>query len=211
MMHLFIVSASAWTLPRRRQACQNIALRLLASKGAQAQTIVIDLTTVMREPENPLLIHDVELPPAAASMRSWIDHYFRDQPMLDVERVHRAAQAICVRDSNVAAIDATALNADLIDRTMNQLRIAFYGCEHWPKVLMLIVDDTILHDVAGFAGRVFYIQPEVTGQSQINTLLAHIKRFAKLEGIFGLRHQFITKLIKFLTRQRRFGAVTEEK
>lgn len=206
MMHVFVTSTSAWI--GHGQACTDIAHRLLASASAPAQTLVIDLATVQRE--NPQAVSSAA-PPAPASMRSWIDHFFRDQPMLDVERVHRAAQAICVEGAQVAVIDASALDADLIDRTMNQLRIAFYGCAHWPGVLILVVDDAILHDVAGFVGRVFFVQADVTGQSRINTLLRHMTRFSKMEGLFGLRHRFLNELNRWINRPRRRITVTEDK
>ena len=145
-------------------------------------------------------------------MRSWIDHFFRDQPMLDVERVHRAARDLCGPHlgNKVVSIDATSLGADLIDRAMNQMRVAFYGEAHWPGVLVLVVDDAILHDVAGFAGRVFFVQPAVTGQSGINSLLKHITLFSKMEGVFGLRHAFLNGLNNWINRPRRI-TVTEEK
>lgn len=206
MMHVFVTSASAWF--QGAQACTDIAHRLLASPAAPAQTLVIDLATVLRESGQGARSDGVPVP---VSMRSWIDHFFRDKPMLDVERVHRAAQALCVQGTKVAVIDASALDADLIDRTMNQLRVAFYGCQDWPGVLVLVVDDAILHDVAGFAGRVFFIQPEVTGQERIKKLLGNIKRFSQTEGVFGLRHKLLNKLNTWINRPRRRIAVTEEK
>lgn len=208
MMHVFITSNSAWAA--HSHACAAIAHRLLASPAAPPQTLVIDLPTVQREqPRNGTGADDMA--PTPVSMRAWIDHFFRDQPMLDVERVHRAAQALCVEGTTVASIDATALDAGLIDRTLNQLRVAFYGCAHWPGVLVLIVDDAILYDVAGFAGRVFYIQPNVTGQSKINSLLYHLIHFAQMEGLFGLRHNLLNSLNQWLNRPRRTLTVTEEK
>ena len=206
MMHLFIVSASAWF--GHGQACTDIAHRLLTSSSTPAQTLVIDLATVQRE--NPQSASNTEIP-VPASMRSWIDHFFLDQPMLDVERVHRAAQAICVEGSQVAVIDASALDVGLIDRTMNQLRIAFYGCAHWPGTLILVVDDAILHDVAGFASRVFFIQPDVTGQARINALLRNIKRFSKMEGLSVLGHKFLNSLNRWINSSPRNMTATEEK
>jgi hypothetical protein len=208
MMHVLIASKSAWA--GHTQACAAIAHRLLASTAAQPQTLVIDLATVLREEPS----HGTgtgTLCPIPVRMRAWIDHFFRDQPMLDVERVHRAAQGLCVEGTLVAAIDATALDAGLIDRTLNQLRVAFYGCTHWPAVLVLVVDDAILHDVAGFAGRVFYIQPNVTGQSKINSLLGHLVHFSRMEGLFGLRHNLLNSLNKWINRPRGSLTVTEEK
>ena len=206
MMHVFVTSASAWI--GHGQACTDIAHRLLVSSSAPAQTLVIDLATVQRE--NPQAVTSTALP-VPVSMRSWIDHFFRDQPMLDVERVHRAAQAICVEGTQVTVIDASALDVGLIDRSMNQLRIAFYGCAHWPGVLILVVDDALLHDVAGFASRVFFIQPDVTGQARINSLLSHMTRFSKMEGFFGLRHRALNGLSRWIDRPRRRITVTEEK
>jgi hypothetical protein len=206
MMHVFITSASAWFAGA--PACTSIAHRLLASSTAPAQTLVIDLATVQRESGQAASGHAL---PEPVSMRSWIDHFFRDQPMLDVERVHRAAQALCVQGTKVAVIDATALDAGLIDRSMNQLRVAFYGCAHWPGVLVLVVDDAILHDVAGFAGRVFFIQPNVTGQERIRSLLGHITRFSRMEGTFGMRHKLLNSINSWLNRPRRRITVTEEK
>lgn len=208
MMHVFIASNSAWA--GHSHGCVAIAHRLLASTSASPKTLVIDLPTAQREHN----VADAGAGSAAltpVSMRSWIDHFFRDQPMLDVERVHRAAQGLCIEGNTIAAIDASALDAGLIDRTMNQLRIAFYGCAHWPGVLVLIVDDAILHDVAGFAGRVFYIQPNVTGQSKINSLLGHLVHFAQMEGLFGLRHALLNSLNNWINRPRRSLTVTEEK
>lgn len=207
-MHVFITSTSAWV--DHRHACVAIAHRLLASTVASPQTLVIDLPTVQREHQAAEGGAD-NIAPTPVSMRAWVDHFFRDQPMLDVERVHRAAQALCIEGTTVAAIDASALDAGLIDRTMNQLRIAFYGCAHWPGVLVLIVDDAILHDVAGFAGHVFYIQPNVTGQSKINALLGHLVHFSQMEGLFGLRHNLLNSLNNWLNRPRRSLTVTEEK
>ena len=209
MMHLFITATSAWM--GHRHACTAIADRLLAASGTSPQTLVVDLPTVQRELAEVVGGCTHTAAPTTLSMRAWIDHFFRDQPMLDVERVHRAAQALCVEGTTVAAIDASALDAGLIDRTLNQLRVAFYGCAHWPGVLVLIVDDAILHDVAGFAGRVFYIQPNVTGQSKINSLLGHLVRFARMEGLFGLRHNLLNSLNTWLNRPRRSLTVTEEK
>lgn len=208
MMHVFIASASAWC--GHKQACASIGYRLLASSAAPAQTLVIDLATVLRE--DPATTPERVLG-EPVSMRSWIDHFFRDQPMLDVERVHRAARDLCGKHQGdkVVAIDATSLGADLIDRAMNQMRVAFYGKEHWPGVLVLVVDDAILHDVAGFAGRVFFVQPTVTGQSGINSLLKHITWFSKMEGVFGLRHAFLNGLNGWINRPRRRITVTEEK
>lgn len=208
MMHVFIASASAWF--NHMQACVGIGHRLLASSAAPAQTLVIDLATVLRE--DPATIPERVLG-EPVSMRSWIDHFFRDQPMLDVERVHRAARDLCGPHlgNKVVSIDATSLGADLIDRAMNQMRVAFYGEAHWPGVLVLVVDDAILHDVAGFAGRVFFVQPAVTGQSGINSLLKHITRFSKMEGVFGLRHAFLNGLNNWINRPRRRITVTEEK
>lgn len=206
-MHIFITSTSAWAA--HASACTNIAHRLLASPSVSAQTLVIDLNTVKREHEQA--ISPGATVPEPVSMRSWIDGFYHDRPVLDVEKAHRAAKAICVEGAQVAVIDASSLDTDLIDRTMNQLRRAFYGCPHWPGVLVLVVEDLLLHDVAGFAGRVFFIQPEVTGQSRINTLLSHIKRFSKMEGIFGLRHKFLSTLNAWINRPRRRVAVTEEK
>lgn len=207
MMHVLIASASAWL--GHKQACLNIAERLLASTSVAPATLVIDLATAQRDDQrtssDPLK--------QSISMRAWIDHYFRDQPMLDVERVHRAARELCGKHQGdkVVAIDATSLGADLIDRAMNQMRVAFYGKEHWPGVLILVVDDAILHDVAGFAGRVFFVQPTVTGQDNINLLLKNVKRFSWLEGFFGLRHKFLNRLNGRINRPRRRIAVTEEK
>lgn len=208
MMHVFIASASAWF--GHKQACINIGHRLLANSAAPAQTLVIDLATVLRE--DPAMIREV-VHRNSVSMRSWIDHFFRDQPMLDVECVHRAARNLCgpYQGNKVEAIDATSLGADLIDRAMNQMRVAFYGKKHWPGVLILVVDDAILHDVAGFVGRVFFVQPTVTGQDNINLLLKNVKRFSWLEGFFGLRHKFLNRLNGWINRPRRRIAVTEEK
>ena len=207
-MHVFIASASAWF--GHKQACISIGHRLLASSAASAQTLVIDLATVRRE--DPVTLDESVLS-EPVSMRSWIDHFFRDRPVLDMERVHRAAGSLCgpSQAKRVAVINATSLDADLIDRAMNQLRVAFYGRDEWPGVLILVVDDAILHDVAGFAGRVFFIQPTVTGQSSINSLLNHIRRFSKMEGIFGLRHAFLNGLNNWINRPRRRIAGTEEK
>lgn len=209
MMHVFIASTSAWT--NHRPACTAIAHRLLASTVASPQTLVIDLPTAQRELQAADGTAQTAAAPPPVSMRSWIDHFFRDQPMLDVERVHRAARELCAEGTLIAAIDASALDAGLIDRTMNQLRIAFYGCAHWPGVLVLVVDDAILHDVAGFAGHVFYVQPQVTGQSKINALLGHLVRFAQMEGLFGLRHSVVNRLNSWLDRPRRGLSVTEER
>lgn len=206
MMHVFITSQSAWV--GHSHACAAIAHRFLASAAASPQTLVIDLPTAQREQPLADASAVVSTP---VSMRAWIDHFFRDQPVLDVERVHRAAQNLCKEGTAVAAIDATALDAGLIDRTLNQLRIAFYGCAHWPGVLVLVVDDAILHDVAGFAGRAFYIQPTVTGQSKINSLLGHLVHFSQMEGLFGLRHNLLNSLNNWINRPRRSLTVTEEK
>jgi len=208
MMHVFITSRSAWV--GHGHACAAIAHRLLASTAAPPQTLIIDLPTVQRE--QPRIDSGADgTASTPLSMRSWIDHFFRDQPMLDVERVHRAAQTLCMEGTKVAAIDATALDAGLIDRTLNQLRVAFYGCAHWPGVFILIVDDAILHDVAGFTGRVFYIQPNVTGQSKINALLGHLVHFSQMEGLFGRRHNLLNSLNQWVNRPRRSLTVTEEK
>lgn len=208
MMHVFITSSAAWS--GHSHACITIAYRLLASSVAAPQTLVIDLATVEREIPVVGSVVNVEVP-TPVLMRPWIDQFFHDQPMLDVERVHRAAQALCTQGTTVAAIDASAFNAGLIDRTLNQLRIAFYGCADWPGVLVLIVDDAILHDVAGFAGRVFYIQPNVTGQAKCNALLRHLVRFSRMEGTFGLRHNLLNRLNNWLNRPRRSLTVTQEK
>lgn len=208
MMHVLITSTSAWT--DQSQSCAAIAHRLRVGTRTP-QTLVIDLPTARREK----LCHGsgTACPqiPSPILMRGWIDHFFRDQPMLHVERVHRAALEICTEETVVAAIDASALDAGLIDRSLNQLRVAFYGCAHWPDVLLLIVDDAILHDVAGFAGRVFYIQPDVTGQSKINSLLGHLVHFSQMEGFFGLRHNLLNNLNKWINRPRSGLTVTEEK
>ena len=205
MMHVLIASASAWL--GHKQACLNIAERLLASTSVAPATLVIDLATAQRDDQrtssDPLK--------QSISMRAWIDHYFRDQPMLDVERVHQAARSICHKNASIETIDAMSLGADLIDRAMNQLRVAFYGQEHWPRALILVVDDAILHDVAGFAGRVFFVQPTVTGQAGITSLLRHIVQFSRMEGLFGLRHAFLNRLNTWINRPRRRLVVTEEK
>lgn len=205
MMHVLIASASAWI--GHKQACLNIAERLLKSAAAAPTTLVIDLATAQRDSQEP----SCDPLKQSISMRAWIDHYFRDQPMLDVERVHQAARTLCRRHATIEVINATALGADLIDRALNQLRVAFYGQEHWPPVLMLVVDDAVLHDVAGFAGRVFFVQPTVTGQAGITSLLRHIVQFSRMEGLFGLRHAFLNRLNTWINRPRRRLVVTEEK
>jgi hypothetical protein len=208
MMHLLIASKSAWV--GHTHECAAIAHRLLLSTVASPQTLVIDLPTVQRERPSGGISACTTVP-MPVSMRAWIDHFFRDQPILDVERVHRAAADLCVEGTAIAAIEATALDADLVDRALHQLRVAFYGCAHWPDILLLIVDDAILHDVAGFAGRVFYIQPNVTGQSKINSLLGHLVHFSQMEGFFGLRHDLLNSLNSWINRPRRSLTITEEK
>ncbi len=203
MMHVLIASSSAWF--GHKQACLNIAERLPTSTAETAYTLVIDLATAQRDDQQA----SSDPFKQSLSMRSWIDHYFRDQPMLDVERVHQAARTICHKHASIEVIDATSLNADLIDRALNQLRVAFYGQTHWPRVLTLVVDDAILHDVAGFAGRVFFIQPTVTGPAGINSLLKNIEHFSRLEGVFGLRHRFLSSLNRWVSRIRHIS-ITEE-
>lgn len=187
-MKTVFLSSSAWFTERRQ--CLNLIERIMAAGSDKPDTVILDAATVRRERSSEPVTESTRI--VELDLRAWVNESHVEGGVVNVEAVRRAVAGIA--PDEVVAINAAGFATSTIERTLPQLRIGFYALLEWPSGLVLIGDDSQLHQLSPLLGNAFYIQPSIRTKAQVDLLVRKISHEAGLLRLFGYRAGFSKRL-----------------
>lgn len=177
-MKTFYISSSAWL--GHKQACKSIAMRVIKTTTNYPDAIVIDMDTARRGCDHDM---DASIPFFEIDFREWVSETLSETGTISIEAIRRAAATLM--DKCFFVINATGFHASTIHSALHQLRIGLYSKEEWPLAIVLIGDDSQLHNTSPVLAQAFYVRPNFLGRTAIKTIARRIAIDAMHLRIFG--------------------------
>jgi hypothetical protein len=194
-MKTIYVTSSAWLGDRPR--CESLVERIIRTNPDEAESLILDAATVRREATSES--EGLESRLIEVDFRTWVNETLTEGGVINIEVIRRATTKIA--KNKVFTINAIGFDVNTINRALTQLRIGFYTLTDWPHGLVLIGDDTQLHQVSPVLANTFYIQPSIISKAVMASTVRQIRLDAFLLRVFGRRIS-VDYLSKWITSRQ---------
>jgi hypothetical protein len=191
-MKTIYVASSAWLSDQSH--CEALVKKIILANPDKAESLILDAATVRREAasqsgcEYPQIIE--------IDFRTWVSETLTEGGVINIEAIRRATTKMA--EDKVFAINAIGFDANTVRRALTQLRIGFYTLTDWPPGLVLIGDDSQLHQVSPMLANTFYIQPSIVAKVEMRRIVWQIALDGLLLRNFGRRAGVVLKFINYL-------------
>lgn len=178
-MKTLCLTSSAWLGYRKR--CIDLLERVMRDFSGDADSIVIDLNTVLRE--NSCSNNESNFSFCEIDLRMWINETITEGGVVNIEAVRRAAIGMSPKET--VLINATGFTPETIGRVLTQLRIGLYSLSEWPQGIAVVCDDAQLYQLSPALAHAFYLRPSIMTKTAVLRLVRRVRREALLLKILG--------------------------
>lgn len=192
-MKTIYIASSAWLGDQPR--CESLVEKFVRTNTEKAESLILDAATVRREAASQSEGGDSGL--IEIDFRTWVNETLTEGGVINIEAIRRATAKMA--EDKVFAINAIGFDVNTIHRALSQLRIGFYTLTDWPRGLILIGDDSQLHQVSPMLANTFYIQPSIITKVVANNIVRQIVLDGRFIRIFGRRVGVTLKLVNYLS------------
>lgn len=192
-MKTIYIASSAWLGDQSR--CEILVEKIIRTSPDKVESLILDAATVRREAASQSEGGESRL--IEIDFRSWVNESLTEGGVINIEAIRRATTKMA--EDKVFAINATGFDVNTIHRALSQLRIGFYTLTCWPRGLILIGDDSQLHQVSPMLANTFYIQPSIITKVVTNNIVRQIVLDGRFIRIFGRRVGVTLKLVNYLS------------
>lgn len=193
-MKVIYIASSVWLGDRPR--CEVIVEKIIQTNPDKAVSLILDAATVRRESASQSEWVKSRL--IEIDFRTWVNETLTEGGVINIEAIRRATAKMAV--DKVFAINATGFDVNTIRQALTQLRIGFYTLTEWPRGLVLIGDDSQLHQVSPMLANTFYIQPSIVTKVVSDRIVWQIVFDGLFIRLFG-RHGVALKFVYYLYDQ----------
>jgi hypothetical protein len=172
-MNVIALSMSAWRYHRTK----SIAIIEGFNEANSDEFVLIMKDTASREKLSSSAVYEV------IDLRNFLDFGNSPDGILDIHKIRELP--FTISSDKVVVINAAASRPLLIEQFLYQCRYGWYELEDWHIAFVLIVDESIIFDIATSLSNTFYIQPEILTDSELRTRVRKIMRAAKVLRYFG--------------------------
>lgn len=183
-MNVIALSSAAWRYNKTQSLC---LIKRFISENEQ-EFVVITKSAVEREVAtdneyNFKLVHIVD----------FIDMGTSPDGVLNVHKIRELPYSATPEQKIIVNASGTRLH--LIESFISQCRHAWYELETWHPAFIVILDDSILLDIATPLAKTFYIQPIILTEPELRAKVISMMRVATILRYFGHKVGRIQKII----------------
>lgn len=176
-MNTVCLPASMWH--GARGSCATLVQRVAERSGADPISLVVDRESVSRQAPNT----ELEQAFVKLGFREWVKPGAIEEDVIDIERIRTTCRDL--PGDSIVIVDASGYKTEIIVRALFQTRVGMHTRRDWPRVFVLVCDDSQVFQLAGPLANAFYIQPAIIAPTAIQRMVKRLEQDGQSLRLFG--------------------------